>query len=137
MTMEHKDSKANIEEQLRSAIAESEMSTYQISKLSGVTESQLSLFINEKRTLSFTSAAKIAETLGLELQHNPKIFNRTRKGYTMTGRKKTNAETVQQRISHRLSKLRNEGQLPQSDYDFLWKWTHELYKLALGTDGKN
>ena len=55
----------------------------------------------------------------------------------MSGRKKPKAEKVQLRISQRLSKLHNDGQLSQSDYEFLWKWTHELYKLALGTKEKN
>jgi plasmid maintenance system antidote protein VapI len=45
----------------------SKMSCYQISKLAGVTESQLSLFVNRKRTLTLSSAAKVAEVLGLEL----------------------------------------------------------------------
>lgn len=122
--------KPNIEEQLRTAIEDSEMSPYQISKLSEVTESQLSLFINNKRTLSLNSAAKVAEALGLELkkQHKKKEV------IIMSGRKKPEAEKVQYRISHRLSKLHNEGKLKKADYDFLWKWTHELYELALNIE---
>jgi len=55
----------------------------------------------------------------------------------MSGRKKPKAEKVQLRISQRLSKLHNEGQLPQSDYEFLWRWTHELYELALIAEEQN
>jgi len=63
-----KQKKNSIEEQLLKAILSSEMSRYQISRLSGVTEAQLSLFVNRKRTLSLNSAAKVAEALGLELK---------------------------------------------------------------------
>lgn len=57
----------NIEQKLREAILKSKMSRYKISQLSGVGEAQLSLFVNKKRTLTMTSAAKVAETLGFEL----------------------------------------------------------------------
>jgi transcriptional regulator with XRE-family HTH domain len=60
--------KNNVEEQLRQGIIDSEMSCYKISKLAGVTESQLSLFLSGKRSLTLASAAKIAEVLGLELR---------------------------------------------------------------------
>jgi plasmid maintenance system antidote protein VapI len=58
----------DIEAQLREVIVNSEMSCYEIAKRSGVTGSQLSLFINGQRTLTLASAAKIAVALGLELQ---------------------------------------------------------------------
>ena len=58
---------ANIEEQFRRAILESDMSRYRLCKLSGVTNSQLSLFVHGKRSLTLTSAAKVAQVLGLEL----------------------------------------------------------------------
>lgn len=64
--------KLNAEGQLRQAIINSKMSRYKISKLAGVTESQLSLFLSGKRTLTLTSAAKIAEVLGLELRPRKK-----------------------------------------------------------------
>jgi plasmid maintenance system antidote protein VapI len=57
----------DIEQKLRDAIVKSEMSRYRISQLSGVGEAQLSLFVNGKRTLTLSVAAKIAKTLGLEL----------------------------------------------------------------------
>ena len=60
----------DIEKKLRDAIIESKMSRYKISQLSGIGEAQLSLFVNGKRTLTLTSAAKVAKVLGLEL--NPK-----------------------------------------------------------------
>ena len=57
----------NIEDKLRKAILDAKISRYKISQLSGVGEAQLSLFVNRKRTLTLTSAAKVAETLGLDL----------------------------------------------------------------------
>lgn len=60
----------DIEKKLRDAIINSKMSRYKISQLSGTGEAQLSLFVNGKRTLTLTSAAKVAKVLGLEL--NPK-----------------------------------------------------------------
>jgi transcriptional regulator with XRE-family HTH domain len=58
----------DIEKKLREAIIKSKMSRYKISQLSGVGEAQLSLFVNGKRTLTLTSAAKVAKALGLELK---------------------------------------------------------------------
>lgn len=58
----------DIEMQLRDAILGSDMSRYEIAKRAGVTNSQLSLFINNQRSLTLTSAAKIARVLGLELK---------------------------------------------------------------------
>jgi plasmid maintenance system antidote protein VapI len=61
----------DIEIQLREAILGSGMSCYEIAKRAGVTNSQLSLFINNQRSLTLTSAAKIARVLGLELRSVP------------------------------------------------------------------
>jgi transcriptional regulator with XRE-family HTH domain len=58
----------DIEMQLREAIRGSGMSGYEIARRAGVTDSQLSLFINSHRSLTLTSAAKIARVLGLELR---------------------------------------------------------------------
>lgn len=49
------------------------MSRYRLSKLSGVSEGQLSRFVMDKddprhRTLTLTSTARLAEVLGLELK---------------------------------------------------------------------
>jgi len=62
----------DIEQKLREAIIKSKMSRYKISQLSGVGEAQLSLFVNGKRTLTLTSAAKVAKALGLELKPKKK-----------------------------------------------------------------
>ncbi|MGH2271270.1 hypothetical protein ACQ9LF_05670 [Anaerohalosphaeraceae bacterium U12dextr] len=58
----------DIEGQLRLAILESPMSRYRISQLSGVADSALCYFVNGQRTLNLTSAARVAEVLGLELK---------------------------------------------------------------------
>jgi transcriptional regulator with XRE-family HTH domain len=57
----------DIEKQLKRAILGSEMTRYRISKESGLTESQLSYFVNGKRSLTLPAAAKLAKALGLEL----------------------------------------------------------------------
>jgi len=57
----------DIEIQLREAILGSGMSRYEIAKQAGVTESQLSLFLSGQRSLTLTSAAKVARVLDLEL----------------------------------------------------------------------
>ncbi|MFC1635671.1 helix-turn-helix domain-containing protein [Planctomycetota bacterium] len=57
----------NIETKLREAILNSDMSRYKISKLSGVGQAELSLFVNRKRTITLTTAAKVAAVLGLDL----------------------------------------------------------------------
>lgn len=63
---------ANIAEQLKTAILKSGMSRYEISKLSGVSEGQLSRFVMDKndprhRTLTLESAARVAAVFRLEL----------------------------------------------------------------------
>jgi transcriptional regulator with XRE-family HTH domain len=58
----------DIEVQLHEAILSSGMSCYEIAKRAGVTNSQLSLFLSGQRSLTLTSAAKIARVLGLELR---------------------------------------------------------------------
>lgn len=57
----------NIEQRLKRAVLESDMSRYRIAKLSGLSEAQLSYFVNDKRSLSLPAAAKLAKILGLEL----------------------------------------------------------------------
>jgi len=58
----------DIENQLKQAIKESKMSRYKIAKESGLSESQLSYFVNGKRSVTLPTAAKLAEVLGLELR---------------------------------------------------------------------
>lgn len=57
----------DIEKQLKQAIKRSKMSRYRIAEKSGLSESQLSYFVNGHRTLTLTAAAKLAKVLGLEL----------------------------------------------------------------------
>ena len=57
----------DIEKRLREAIIKSKMSRYKISQLSGVSEGQLSLFVNGKRSLTLPAAAKLAKVLDMEL----------------------------------------------------------------------
>ncbi|NIP22277.1 MAG: helix-turn-helix domain-containing protein [Phycisphaerae bacterium] len=52
---------------MKQALIESKVSRYRIAKESGLTESQLSYFVNGKRTLTLPTAAKLAKVLGLEL----------------------------------------------------------------------
>ena len=59
----------DIEEQLKKAILESKnMTRYRLSKLTDVSETVLSLFVNNKRSITMTTAAKIAKALDLELK---------------------------------------------------------------------
>jgi len=62
----------DIEGQLRRAILKSEMSRYRLSKLTGVSDGVLSNFVNGKRTVTLTTAAKLAKALGLELSGKDK-----------------------------------------------------------------
>lgn len=56
-----------MEQQLKTAVLESSLSRYRIAKLSGLSEAQLSYFVNDKRSLTLPAAAKLAQALGLEL----------------------------------------------------------------------
>ncbi len=59
----------DIEQQLKKAILESkDMTRYRLSKLTGVSETVLSLFVNNKRSITMTTAAKIAKAFDLELR---------------------------------------------------------------------
>ena len=62
----------DIEEQLRQAILQSDLSRYRLSKLTGVDHAVLSNFVNQKRSLTMTTAAKLAKALGLELRPKKK-----------------------------------------------------------------
>ena len=63
----------SIEQQLKRAVLESDMSRYRLAKLSGVSEAQLSYFINDKRSLTLPAATKLAKVLGLELRPIKKV----------------------------------------------------------------
>ena len=58
----------DIEQRLKRAVLESDMSRYRLAKLSGLSEAQLSYFVHDKRSLSLPAAAKLAKILGLELK---------------------------------------------------------------------
>jgi len=58
----------NIERQLKRAVLDSGLSRYRLAKLSGLSQAQLSYFVNGKRSLTLPAAAKLAEALGLELR---------------------------------------------------------------------
>lgn len=62
----------DIEQKLRDEIIKSKMSRYKISQESGVSEAQLSLFVNGKRTLTLPAVAKLAKVLELELKRKRK-----------------------------------------------------------------
>ena len=62
----------NIETQLRQAIIKSGMSRYRLSKLTGVDDAVLCNFVNRKRSITMTTAAKLAKALELELMPKKK-----------------------------------------------------------------
>lgn len=62
----------DIERQLKQALFKSEMTRAQIARAAGLTESQLSYFVHDQRTLTLPAAAKLAKVLGLELTEKPK-----------------------------------------------------------------
>jgi plasmid maintenance system antidote protein VapI len=57
----------DIEEQLRQAILNCGMSRYELSRRCGVAASQLCFFVNGQRSLTMSTAAKVAKVLGLRL----------------------------------------------------------------------
>ena len=67
----------DIEKQLKQAIMKSKMSRYRICKEAGLSESQLSYFMNKdkrkRRSLTLPAAAKLAKVLGLELRPVKKV----------------------------------------------------------------
>lgn len=62
----------DIEEQLRQAIINSGITRYRLSKLTGVDDAILCNFVNRKRSLTMTTAAKLAKALGLGLRPEKK-----------------------------------------------------------------
>ena len=57
----------DFEEQFRQAILTCGMSRYRLSQITGVAEAVLSNFVNGHRSLTLTTAAKLAKALELEL----------------------------------------------------------------------
>ncbi len=64
--------RTDIEEQLRQAIIKGDISRYRLSQLSGVDNAVLSNFVNRKRSITMTTAAKLAKVLELELRPKKK-----------------------------------------------------------------
>ena len=62
----------DIEEELRQAIINSGISRYRLSKLTGVNDAVLCNFVNRKRSVTMTTAAKLAKELGLSLRPDKK-----------------------------------------------------------------
>lgn len=58
----------NWEELFRVAIENTGLKIKELSKITGVSESQLSRFIRGERTIKLTTAEKIAQEIGLELK---------------------------------------------------------------------
>lgn len=58
----------DIEKQFRQAILNSEMSRYRLSQITGIAQGVLSNFVNGKRSLTLTTAVKIAKVLQLEIR---------------------------------------------------------------------
>jgi len=57
-----------LEDTLRKAILDSGMNTVQVEKVSGVSQSIISRFLNQERGITFATASKIAYALDLELK---------------------------------------------------------------------
>jgi transcriptional regulator with XRE-family HTH domain len=58
----------DIEQQLRQAIEESPLSQYELAKVSGVNKGILSRFVRGERTITLSTAARLAEALDLDLR---------------------------------------------------------------------
>jgi len=68
----------DIQEQLRQAILDADVSRYRLSKMTGINQGILSRFVHRERTVTLDTAAKLAAGLGLEL--TPKGKGKKRKG---------------------------------------------------------
>ncbi len=64
--------KQDIESLLKRAIETSDMTRYEISRKSGVSQTVLSFFVRGERSMTLTSAAKVAKALGLTLKPEKK-----------------------------------------------------------------
>ena len=60
-----------IDEQLRQAVHESELSLREMARQAGLTPASVIRFANGERDLRLAGAAKLAEVLGLELASTP------------------------------------------------------------------
>jgi len=57
----------DLEQRLKKAVLDSGLSRYELAKRSGLSQAQLSYFVNGKRSLTLPAAARLADALGLEL----------------------------------------------------------------------
>jgi len=57
---------------LKAAIKASDMTVYQISKESGVTQAMISRFLSDERDIRLATADKLSAVLGLELKQTKK-----------------------------------------------------------------
>lgn len=64
---EHMNKRKTLSEQLRDAILGAEISRYQISKETGIAQSDLSRFVNRQQGLSLDTIDRLADYLNLEL----------------------------------------------------------------------
>lgn len=62
-----KGGKRSMVDVLRTAIRQSGLTHYRIAKDAGINPTQLARFVADERGLTFDTAAKIADVLGLEL----------------------------------------------------------------------
>lgn len=72
--------KPTITDSLKAFIEESGMSRYEISRLAQVQQSQLSRFVNDKRSLTLEAVDRLAECLGLELVRSDRQARGQRSG---------------------------------------------------------
>ncbi|MCP4711042.1 MAG: helix-turn-helix transcriptional regulator [Planctomycetes bacterium] len=62
----------DIDEQLRQLLAKNQMTRYRLAKLTGISESFLSLFLWGKRNIGLRMAEKLADKMGYKLTLQPK-----------------------------------------------------------------
>jgi plasmid maintenance system antidote protein VapI len=65
-----KKAKTDFEDQFRQAIEHGGYSRYRLSRWTGVSQAVLSNFVKKKRSLTLTTAAKLADILGLSVHKN-------------------------------------------------------------------
>jgi transcriptional regulator with XRE-family HTH domain len=133
--------KANIEECLRKAIMTSDISRAEIARRTKVEESQLSYFVNRQRTLTLTSAAKVADVLGFELVQTKRTKEGGQKmsekfyfqeGCDINRVRKLCKYPIQQRrgkmVCEQILKELDTGFLKKKTRDWLSKWVNPARK---------
>ena len=69
---------SKLHNEIRKAINHSKKSCYVISKETGISESQLSLFMNNKRGIGIEALERLADCLGYEITIRPKRRRKVR-----------------------------------------------------------